>query len=125
MVDDAEALANYIVESNKFKRGSVDHRAYLPGRDGERSVFRTDGLANEDVAALGQTNVAAARNKTLLGWATIFAEIVRRAIPLTVRSDEPPPRHAVIESWPEALEERRKLAMFLASKAETTKCPTD
>jgi hypothetical protein len=116
-VADKEDVVNFVLESNKFKGDDIDHRAFLPGPDGERSVFRVDELTNGDIATIGIVEVGTPRGKPILGWARISAKKVREAKPLQIEGDEPPERHAIIFNWPEASakEQRRALAMILAS----------
>ena len=118
-VGDDELLANFVVESNKFKHDGIDHRQLMPSKThGNTSAFRSDGLEQTEVADLGHNEVAAPRQKRgILGWAEFLARTIRAVTPLTLSSDEPPPRHAVIEGWPQQQEQRRALAMLLASKA--------
>jgi len=122
-VADTERLANFVLESNKLTRDGVHFKAFLPGGDGQRSLFRIDGLSDEYVAATGQAFVGNLRDKLVLGWGTIRAASIRKVIPLLLRADKPPPRHAVIEGWPDEIERRRALAMQLASKSDAHKCP--
>lgn len=119
----AEILANYVVESNKIKSTGVDHRAFLPGKDGERSLFRIDGLCTEYVAATGQAFVGNLRDRKILGWAALRAADVSVLNPLRLRADEPPPRHAVIDNWPTELDEQRKLALELARVSQCFRWP--
>jgi len=125
VVLDEEELANFILESNKFKKdGGIDWRAFRPNRkDGQRSVYRVEGLANDIIALHGRVFVGSPNDKQILGWALITAGVVRAAVPLTVRADPPPPRHAAIESWPDAEQEQRTLAILLASKAKAVQAP--
>jgi hypothetical protein len=132
LVDDAEGLTNFVLEANKFRKESLPSggtrdvlhfKAFMPDRGGERSVFRMDGLAKSVIAELGRVFVGLQRDKPVLGWGQISAEIVRRTAPLHVRADEPPPRHAVIDAWPSDIERSRALAMDLASQAAATKLP--
>lgn len=122
-IDPAEELANFIVESSKIKATGVDHRAFLPGGDGERSVFRIGGLCQEYIAAYGQAFVGNARDKKILGWATVQAAAVSGLVPLRLRADEPPPRHAVIDQWPTEPQQKRLLAMELAKAATCVRYP--
>ena len=123
VIPDAEPLANFVVESSKFEHDGVSWRSFLPGKDGQRSVFRVAGMLNAAIAVLGQTEVGNPRNKTIKGWAIVTAGIVRTYPPLIVRDDPPPERHAAIEGWPTAPQDRKTLAMSLASKATTNRCP--
>lgn len=131
-IDDVEELTNYVVESNKFRvdklpsggtRNVLHYRAFLPDKNRERSVFRMDGLDHSTVVEWGRVFVAQPRCKSILGWGRVPAGAVRRQLPLRVRSDEPPPRHAVIDQWPTEIEHARTLAMELASATVATKLP--
>jgi hypothetical protein len=122
-VADEEPLATFVIESNKIKADGIHWQAFRPGRDSQRSVFRVKDLTNGQIAELGHEFVAKAQGKSIIGWGVVGAGIVRAKPPLTVRDDPPPPKHAVIEGWPPAPEQQRTLAMHLASKATTFRCP--
>jgi hypothetical protein len=130
-VADDELLTNFVLESNKFRKeaiaggGSRDviyYKAFLPKlSSSEQSVFRMDGVSDDTVRELGRVFVAQPRDKSLLGWARIAAGVVRCIAALVVRADEPPPRHALIENWPPDIEQRRAIAIELASEAAATR----
>ena len=122
VVDD-EPLANFVLEENKFKPDGVHWRAFRPGSDGERSVFRVQDLCDEYIAATGQAFVGNLRDKQILGWARLSASAVRAGTPLLARPDVPPPRHAVIVGWPSEKERQKALAMLLASRATARRWP--
>jgi hypothetical protein len=130
-VADEEQIANFILESNKFRPdGTVHPRAFLPGKnDGERSVMRISGLSAEYTAATGQAFVGNLRDRKVLGWGQISAAEIRSpnalGIALDVVSDVPPPRHALINGWPPERERRDALALLLASKAKPRRWPED
>src|SRR5580658_9319528 len=119
-IDDGEYLTNFVLESNKFRneelaghggvRVVLRHTAFMHDQTGERSVFRMDGLTQDAVAELGRVFVGQPREKPILGWGRLTAGVVRRIAPLQVRADEPPPRHAVIDTWPPDIEHARSLA---------------
>jgi hypothetical protein len=125
-VGDDEPLASYVLESNKFKQDGIDHRQLMPSNKyGNASVFRTKGLGFAEAAAIGHKEVAVPRQKPgILGWAEVFAKVVRAALPLTVDRDEPPERHALIQGWPQQREQQRTLALLLATKATVVKHST-
>lgn len=122
-----DPIANYVLDADKFKADAVDHRAFLPDKSGERSVFCVAGFTDAEAAAWGQTMVGDVRQpaRVIKGWAQFPASLVKSQLaqPLDLRVDEPPPRHGVIVGWPTAKEDQRKLAMFLASKAEPKRWP--
>jgi hypothetical protein len=117
-IADGDSMATFIVENSKFTRDGIDHRQLMPSnRYGNTSVFRIDGLGADEIAQVGHGEVALPRAKPgILGWAELQAADVRSTTPLTVNPDEPPSRHAVIESWPAQPQHRRTLALALASK---------
>jgi len=128
-VADAEQLTNFILESNKFTTELVNgvavtkvhYKAFFSTKPHEQSVFRMNGLQDDVVEALGRTFVGLQREKPIYGWGRVSAGTVRETVPLAVRADEPPPRHAVIHNWPADVEHRRTLAIQLASEAVATK----
>jgi hypothetical protein len=115
---DDEAVVSFIVESSKIKDGEVDHRQFLPSRKyGNHSLYRTVGATEVETAAAGHAIALARQKPGIHGWAAFVAKAIRSFPPLTLRSDEPPPRHALIEGWPQALQDQRTLAIQLASQA--------
>ena len=125
VVDD-ETVVSFIVESTKIIKGvDVDHRQFLPSkRYGNHSVYRTTGETDPATATAGHA-IALQRSKSgIYGWAAFMARTIRSFLPLTLRSDEPPPRHALIEGWPQSPQDQRTLAMQLASKAVLVKHST-
>jgi hypothetical protein len=119
-VADDESVVCYVYESNKIKPDRKIHwKAFKPGSDGERSVFRIRDLTTPQIAQLGQREVGDRQRKHILGWGAVVAAQVR-LIPLLLNRSEPPARHAYIHGWPDAPEKRSELAMRLASMATTT-----
>ncbi len=53
-IADTERLAIFVFDSDDMKEDGVHWRAFLPGKDGERSLYRIDGLDFCEVAAIGQ-----------------------------------------------------------------------
>lgn len=119
VVGDDEQVVSYVLEESKFKHDGIDHRQLMPSRRYHNtSVFRTDGQELQEIANQGHNMVALPRPKPgILGWATLAARDIRITQPLTIRSDEPPDRHALIEGWPAGVQDQRAAAMRLASKA--------
>ena len=123
-VADSERLAIFVYDASKIKTDGVHWRAFLPARDGERSLYRTDELSDAEVAAIGSGEAADNReNQALHGWGVTYARVVRLNPPLVVQSAEPPPRHGVIIGWPAESQDRHKLAMVLAENAGTVRWP--
>ncbi len=126
IVADDEFVVSFVLESNKFKPGGLDHRQLLPSnKHGNTSVFRTADLNDGEIADTGHRLVALPRDKNgILGWAELVVRAVRALQPLEVIAKEPPPRHALIDQWPQAKEQQRTLAIHLASKAKVVKQST-
>lgn len=117
-IADGESLAVFILDSNKLKADGAHWRAFLPGDDGERSVFRIDNVTRDEVVAIGLEHVANPVQRPLRGWAQFLAAVARLQ-PVTLMAIEPPPRHAVIKDWPPEPEKRKVIAMVLADAADT------
>lgn len=97
VVADSEDLARFLFHSSAFAAGVVKAAAFLPGKDGETSVFRHGAQPTSSLWQIGRS--LAAGERTLRGAALVTAGAVRRA-GLDVEAAEPPPRHAAIRAWP-------------------------
>lgn len=96
-VGDEEELARFLFFRGQFNQTSVKAVAFLPELvRRETSISRHGSKPIGDLWALGR---AAASGRNLKGAAVFIAGAVREA-KLTVRPDEPPPRHAAIRNWP-------------------------
>lgn len=118
-IQDAERLSRFIFESSKFSSHNreVKFRAFLPSHtDAELSISRIHGLDENSCWAYGDGEVGASRNARPIARADFFNSDI--SPPLTVRPDEPPPRHAVIEGWGDEKEARKNLAQLLAAAAQ-------
>jgi hypothetical protein len=128
IVDDHEEVASFVFESNKFKGDDLDFRQLMPSKKfGNTSVYRTAGLNENETADAGHAIALERPKPGILGWGVLVARAIRLispSTPLSLNADEPPPRHALIEGWPAAVQEQRTLAMNLASKAKVVKRST-
>jgi len=121
IVADEEDLARFLTQNSQLSAFMPKHAAFLPNpRDRETSVSRHGSDPRNVLWSLG---LAATGNRTLVGAAIIKAKVAREAS-LTVISDEPPPRHAVLKGWywddadPNLQKAKQKeVAIELASKA--------
>lgn len=96
----------------------------MPGKDdGERSLYRVDGLSLAEIAAIGQALTRTRPTQQLQGWAVFPASEVLKLPDLRLRADEPPERHAVIDSWPAEKHEKKSFAQSLADAATTIRFP--
>jgi hypothetical protein len=121
-IADAESLAIFVYDSDKMKTDGAHWKAFLPSKDGERSFFRVDLLSEAEVTDIGRGAAAARLDQQLRGWAEVLALRVRENPPLRMVVVEPPPRHGIIVDWPPDSQDKKKLAMALASVAKTVRC---
>jgi hypothetical protein len=122
-IADEEPLARFLNSTSQYKKSLslVKSSAFMPGADHETSVFRHGSEPRDSLWAIGTTVIPAGRN--LHGAAIIKSSDVR-SCQLDVIADEPPPKHAVINKWPNDNDPEKQnakvmhLATLLASKAE-------
>jgi hypothetical protein len=125
-IAESERLTVFVLDSGLMKEDGVHWRAFMPGKhDGERSLYRVDGLDFCDVSALGQSVASERQNQRLHGWGVFSANDVRTLPPpgLRLLSAEPPDRHGVIDCWPTEKHEQRNFAQLLAKCAGTIRFP--
>jgi hypothetical protein len=115
-VDPAEPITRYIFSSSHFstQNNRVKHNAFMPS-SGETSVFRTGGLAEPEIWAIGQ-GISTQRGQQLHARGDLLTGDVL-SLSLTVEPSEPPPRHANITGWPHEKDLIKLRAMELAEKA--------
>ena len=113
-----EHLARCLTQSNHFRRVEVrvTDRAFMPGPDRTTSVFRVDGLSDDQIWRTADKHVAAPSGRRVLGTGTILAEAVTE-VGLRVDPDDHPPRHAAIVDWPEDKSDQKLRALKLAAAA--------
>ena len=97
-VDASEILARYIFTKNHYRTSdnTVKYSAFLPPPDKRLSVFRTSGMGEHAIWALGES----LRQQRLKGRADIRAAAVVET-GLAIDADDIPPRHANIVGWPD------------------------
>jgi hypothetical protein len=118
-----------LTESGHFVASArrVKPKAFEPKYDEKRarfetSAFRTDGLDEPGVWAIGAIHVASTRGKPVQARADILTEKIRRSA-LDVSTDEPPVRHVVIVGWPNDKDARMSLQQQLAADARLVLLP--
>lgn len=72
-LDLSEILSRFISQTNWFSSSEnrAKYAAYIPNRNGETSVFRTSGIANDEIWDIGDREVSIKRGKPILGRADI------------------------------------------------------
>ena len=116
-VDPAEPITRYIFSSSHFspQANRIKHNAFMPPASGGTSVFRTSGLVETDIWAIGQ-GISTQRSQQLHARGDLFSSDVL-SVSLAVEPSEPPPRHANITGWPQEKDLIKLKAMELADKA--------
>ena len=111
-------IDRFLRNSNHLRpgKGRPPFTALLPkGENGKISVYRTSGLADSDVRALG-TNYVQGGFAPLKGYAVLCADqFFAHALDL-VSDPEPHPRHANVTGW-ESDAKNRLIAKDLADAA--------
>ena len=116
-VDAAEPITRYIFSSSHFSAqlSRIKHNAFMPPPSGGTSVFRTSGLVETDIWAIGQ-GISTQRGQQLHARGDLLTRDVL-SLTLAVEPSEPPPRHANITGWPHEKDQIKLRAMELAEKA--------
>lgn len=101
LIDDTEVVSRYLLSSSDFSASvsRIKPRAFEPSpQDKCTSVFRIDGLQEDEIWGIGYENVAKPRDRRIHARAD-FSVAVLAKIGLTIRPKEPPKRHALIDGW--------------------------
>ena len=89
----------------------------LPNKDGETSVYRTDGWSDDQTRDVGIQEVARPQGKAMVRWADLLAKAVY-AVALNFKPDEDPlSRHADIVSSPIEKDKQKAITIDLAAEA--------
>jgi hypothetical protein len=114
-----EVVARYLLSSSDFTVNAprVKARALEPSPvDKYTSVFRIDGLADDEIWNMGTILVAEPRGRRVHARADITVSNILRSN-LSVQPDEPPVRHALISGWSNEKHTRMAEAQELAVHA--------
>jgi hypothetical protein len=117
-VADAELLARFVFSDSHVNRsGIVKKGAFMPAPEQSAlSVTRVDGLLAEDMEHYA-TQARGTRPSEAKGYAALKAGNVR-AEGFQVVADEPPPRHAHIQHFPQGKDDQIEKAQALALRVE-------
>ena len=124
IVRDDESIVRYIFDSKHFHKpkNAVKPDAFLPhGNPLETSVFRVDGLIDEDIWHIG-SSIAQKRERSLKARANFEARAIS-GTPLRFDPNDDPPRHANIVGWPQEKSDQLQLALEIAEKATLQLAP--
>lgn len=121
----SENITRYILEKGKYSKNNnrVRYTTFLPNRDGETSVYKTQSLDNGEIWDIGERYVAKPCNKTLRARADITASDVFNE-GLKIEPDATIHElHANIIGWPEQKDKQKLIAIELEKDARLYLCP--
>ncbi len=103
VIKETEIASRYLLSSNDFNatNSRIKPKAFEPSpQDRCTSVFRIDGLQEDEVWDIGHKNVAEPRGqgRRIHARADFLVSVLPK-IGLTIRPKEPPKRHALIDGW--------------------------
>jgi hypothetical protein len=121
-IADTEPLARFLTSDSQFNSAMAKASAFMPGpADAKTSVFRQTAEPQPVLWELGDREIGTDRR--VRAAAMLTAADIRQAT-LDVEAHEPPPRHANIVGWPNAVDDpettrarRKEFALLLARAA--------
>jgi hypothetical protein len=119
IIDSREVIARYLLSSSDYSssKSRVKYRALEPSpQDQCTSVFRIDGLTENQIWDMGTSSVAEPRARRIHARADIIVSAIVN-LNLAIRPDEPPVRHALISGWSDEKHARMAKAQELATEA--------
>ena len=100
-VADEEPVARFLTSDSQFNSKGAKPSAFMPGpKDSKTSVFRQGADPAHLLWEMGDHEIGTERR--IRAAAMLTAAAVRQAT-LEVESQEPPPKHANISGWPNAV----------------------
>ena len=119
-IEDTEPLGRYLMSKRHFsiENKRVKDAAFMPAPDFCLSVFRTQGLTEDEIWKLGYEEVVKKlpAPRTLYGRGQIILLAVKE-VNLELDPDDTPSRHANIVGWPQEKSKQKLIALQLASEA--------
>ena len=122
----SDRISRYIFDKKHFavSKGRVKYPAFLPP-NGEISVYRVTGLAEEEIWDIGLLYVAKVSGRNLRARGDLFVSDVF-AVRLNVKLEkETHPLHAKVSGWPPHKGQRILIAKKLEGKASLVVKPPD
>lgn len=118
--EDTEPLGRYLLSKGYFsiQNKRVKYSAFMPPPlDLHLSVFKTQGLTEDEIWTLGEEVVKKNQpSRTLYGRGEIILLNIK-AVDLELVPDNKPPRHANVIGWPQEKHARMLIAQELAAEA--------
>lgn len=107
-------FARFATQSSHYRKSDLEVRQslFLPPKNLELSVFRSDGLTQDDIKNLGNKHIP-----NIKGFTEVLKNDIEAIEPLKIQIDNVPPRHANIIGWPAQKSEQKLLALKLKEKA--------
>ncbi len=113
----AGALARFALENGRLAGSVAKPKLFEPNRRRQLSVFRSDGLEDDEIRRLG---IMVAKQhpsaRRLYGWGCVSESDVEEC-GLRVEHDNEPERHANIVDWPADVPARKARQQALAACA--------
>lgn len=119
IIDHNETVSRYLLSSSDFATNKlrVKARALEPSPiDQSTSVFRVNGLTENEIWDMGTREVADPRGRRIHARADFTVSHVLN-LNLSVIPSEPPERHALISGWSNEKHSRMAKAQELAAQA--------
>jgi hypothetical protein len=118
LVEDSEKIGRFIFSEDHFNSsGRVYPAAFLPAKDGMASVYRIDGLSEEEITQIDREFVSGLRGKASKARADVFASNIRSVGLDVISAPIPHVRHADIRGFSSEKSEQKLKAMELAKYA--------
>lgn len=113
-----ETITRFLVHRDEYKPslGRPSFTAYMPDGNGEKSVYRTQGLSTAEVREIGREHVEPLRGQ-LKGHADQLASVILDAGLAIELDTRPHPRHANIKGWKNSRPADRIVAEKIAQTA--------
>ena len=114
-----EPVARFINQQAYYRKGNktVKHNAFMPSRQGEVSIYRTDQLDESEIYEIGDKYVGVPQNKQILGYASIEVSDIEKHELSVESAPSIHPRHANIIVWPDIKSSQKMIAMEIAEEA--------
>ena len=123
-VSAAEVISRYCLSSSsgQISTTKAKYGLFLPNQKGATSVYRINGLRDDEIWQIGRDYVAAPRGGSLIARADVAVSVVNGAGLRVDPQPAPHPRHADIVDWPEGRDDKVQRAQDIAKAASLKRC---